>query len=104
MVKYQVGPRQYQAEFQHFHTIHHGENEGLRGKLVWETVCSLAVKNPDGTFRLAVGHAICSPKDQFSKSKGAKLALGRAVVGVHLHDWEARKAFWEAYPSIPPMM
>jgi hypothetical protein len=43
------------------------------------------------------GMAVCSKKDQFSKNKGRKKSLSRAISNHLVFPLEARLKFWDAY-------
>lgn len=55
----------------------------------------------NGTKRIALGWAICSESDNFSRDAGRKLSLARALKGAHIPK-EERKEIWEAYRMMKP--
>ena len=53
-------------------------------------------ERPCGTSWAVEGTAWCSPNDNFERSVGRKIALGRALHALGL-SYERRKAIWDSY-------
>ena len=65
----------------------------MRAKAV--TTCQLVRENADGTPDVWFGNAWCSYSDQFSKERGRKISLARALK--HEPDREWRGEIWQRY-------
>lgn len=57
-----------------------------------ETVCLIDIEGSDETY--TAGSSVCAKSDQFSKEKGRKIALTRAIGG---YGRPFRQAAWNCY-------
>jgi hypothetical protein len=68
----------------------------VKGKPTKETICRLKSESKD-----EFGVALCSLKDNFSRDKGRKLSLLRAIQRIGVPKKE-RKPIWDAYRDMSP--
>jgi len=73
-MRFEVGGQEYELHFQHTHT---------KGQSPQFSVITVAKINRDAGPKkwetVATGHALCSTRDHFSKERGRKIALARAL-------------------------
>ena len=65
------------------------------------TICRIKSGRADFTLEQwdmesTVGQALLNPRDTYSRNKGRKVALARAIEALGC-DYELRRKFWQAY-------
>jgi hypothetical protein len=93
---FKITPKGIKVYFKHY---------GLEDNIRWSkdkvshTQCFIEfqdLKNPKKILEVRIGYAWCSPKDNFNKETGRKLALKRALDTPKLTK-EQRTEIWKAY-------
>lgn len=80
------------------------EKKKRKGREVIDTYCDISKVDPSKegrnkytTIKGATGKAYQSPKDNFNKAVGRKIALDRALRNSNKFYKEHRKIFWDTY-------
>jgi hypothetical protein len=93
----EIGDRKYRLWFRYGHLFSsHPKHQGVIVNVVTCTIVDGVVVKPHPARVIAEGVSECSPTDKFSKVKGRKIALARALDAAKLSR-EDRAKVWEQY-------